>query len=321
MDENKKTLIADEIERQQTEDVMAPLTDRVSCGDDATAKTCRPGHKAGFVNIVGNPNVGKSTLMNDLVGERISIITSKAQTTRHRITGIVNTPDYQIVFSDTPGVLKPNYKLQESMLAFSQGALTDADILLYVTDVVEDPTKNADFLAQVAKEKVPVLLVINKIDLLKNNGDLETIVSRWKENFNVSNLMARIVELLPPSPPYFGKDALTDKPARFFVTEIIREKILTAYDKEIPYSVEVIVEKFDESEKSIHIMATIFVERDSQKGIIIGRGGQMLKRIGTEARKDIEKFFDKRVYLELFVKVEPNWRNRENKLKSFGYIE
>ena len=335
MDENKKTLIADEIERQQTEDVMAPLTDRVSCGDDATAKTCRPGHKAGFVNIVGNPNVGKSTLMNDLVGERISIITSTAQTTRHRSTGIVNTPDYQIVFSDTPGVLKPNYKLQESMLAFSQGALTDADILLYVTDVVEDPTKNADFLAQVAKEKVPVLLVINKIDLLKNNGDLETIVSRWKEllpnaevfptsateNFNVSNLMARIVELLPPSPPYFGKDALTDKPARFFVTEIIREKILTAYDKEIPYSVEVIVEKFDESEKSIHIMATIFVERDSQKGIIIGRGGQMLKRIGTEARKDIEKFFDKRVYLELFVKVEPNWRNRENKLKSFGYIE
>ena len=335
MDENKKTLIADEIERQQTEDVMAPLTDRVSCGDDATAKTCRPGHKAGFVNIVGNPNVGKSTLMNDLVGERISIITSKAQTTRHRITGIVNAPDYQVVFSDTPGVLKPNYKLQESMLDFAEGALTDADILLYVTDVVESPDKNADFLAKLAKETIPVLLVINKIDLLKNNGDLETIVSRWKEllpnaevfptsateNFNVSNLMARIVELLPPSPPYFGKDALTDKPARFFVTEIIREKILTAYDKEIPYSVEVIVEKFDESEKSIHIMATIFVERDSQKGIIIGRGGQMLKRIGTEARKDIEKFFDKRVYLELFVKVEPNWRNRENKLKSFGYIE
>ena len=292
-------------------------------------------HKAGFVNIVGNPNVGKSTLMNDLVGERISIITSKAQTTRHRITGIVNTPDYQIVFSDTPGVLKPNYRLQQSMLSYSEGALTDADVLLYVTDVVEDPTKNADFLARVAKEKVPVLLVINKIDLLKGNNDLDTIVSRWKEllpnaevfptsaleNFNTANLMARIVELLPVSPPYFGKDALTDKPARFFVTEIIREKILLHYDKEVPYSVEVIVEKFDEAEKSIHIMATIFVERDSQKGILIGKGGAMLKKVGTEARKDIEKFFDKRVYLELYVKVEPNWRNRENKLQAFGYIE
>ncbi len=292
-------------------------------------------HKAGFVNIVGNPNVGKSTLMNDLVGERISIITSKAQTTRHRITGIVNTPDYQIVFSDTPGVLKPNYRLQQSMLSYSEGALTDADVLLYVTDVVEDPTKNADFLARVAKEKVPVLLVINKIDLLKGNNDLDTIVSRWKEllpnaevfptsaleNFNTANLMARIVELLPVSPPYFGKAALTDKPARFFVTEIIREKILLHYDKEVPYSVEVIVEKFDEAEKSIHIMATIFVERDSQKGILIGKGGAMLKKVGTEARKDIEKFFDKRVYLELYVKVEPNWRNRENKLKAFGYIE
>lgn len=293
------------------------------------------GYKSGFVNIVGNPNVGKSTLMNDLVGERISIITSKAQTTRHRITGIVNTPDYQIVFSDTPGVLKPNYRLQQSMLSYSEGALTDADVLLYVTDVVEDPTKNADFLARVAKEKVPVLLVINKIDLLKGNNDLDTIVSRWKEllpnaevfptsaleNFNTANLMARIVELLPVSPPYFGKDALTDKPARFFVTEIIREKILLHYDKEVPYSVEVIVEKFDEAEKSIHIMATIFVERDSQKGILIGKGGSMLKKVGTAARKDIETFFDKRVYLELFVKVEPNWRNRENKLKAFGYIE
>lgn len=292
-------------------------------------------HKAGFVNIVGNPNVGKSTLMNLMVGERISIITSKAQTTRHRITGIVNTPDYQIVFSDTPGVLKPNYKLQESMLNFSEGALTDADVLLYVTDVVEDPTKNADFLARVAKEKVPVLLVINKIDLLKNNTDLESIITRWKEilpnaevfpisakeNFNTSNLMNRILELLPVSPPYFGKDALTDKPARFFVTEIIREKILLHYDKEVPYSVEVIVEKFDETETNIHIMATIFVERDSQKGILIGKGGAMLKKVGTEARKDIEKFFGKSVYLELFVKVEPNWRNRENKLRQFGYIE
>lgn len=292
-------------------------------------------HKSGFVNIVGNPNVGKSTLMNDLVGERISIITSKAQTTRHRIMGIVNTPEYQIVFSDTPGVLSPKYKLQESMLAFSEEALTDADVLVYVTDVVEDPSKNAEYLAKVAQEKVPVLLVINKIDLLKNNGELDAIVARWremlpnaeifpisaKEHFNVSNLMARIVALLPDGEPYFGKDALTDKPARFFVTEIIREKILLNYDKEVPYSTEVIVEKFEESEGSIHIMAVIYVERDSQKGILIGKGGSMLKRVGTEARKDIEKFFDKRVYLELFVKVEPNWRNRENKLRQFGYIE
>ncbi len=292
-------------------------------------------HKSGFVNIVGNPNVGKSTLMNDLVGERVSIITSKAQTTRHRIMGIVNTPDYQIVFSDTPGVLAPKYKLQESMLAFSEGALTDADILLYVTDVVEDPTKNADFLARVAAEKVPVLLVINKIDLLKGNGELEQIVARWqtmlpnaqifpvsaKEGFNVQNLMTRIVELLPEGEPYFGKDALTDKPARFFVTEIIREKILLNYDKEVPYSAEVIVEKFEEKEKSIHIMAVVYVERDSQKGILIGKGGSKLKKVGMEARKDIETFFGKSVYLELFVKVEPNWRNRENKLRSFGYIE
>jgi len=292
-------------------------------------------HKAGFVNIVGNPNVGKSTLMNDLVGERISIITAKAQTTRHRITGIVNTPEYQIVFSDTPGVLAPKYKLQESMLEFSEGALTDADILLYVTDVIEDPTKNAGFLSKVAKEKFPVLLVINKIDLLKGQADLDAIINRWKEllpnaevfptsakeHFNVANLMNRIVELLPVSAPYFGKDALTDKPARFFVTEIIREKILLNYDKEVPYSTEVIVEKFDEQEGSIHIMAVIYVERDSQKGIMIGKGGSMLKRVGTAARKDIEKFFDKRVFLELFVKVEPNWRNCENKLRAFGYIE
>ena len=292
-------------------------------------------HKSGFVNIVGNPNVGKSTLMNDLVGERVSIITSKAQTTRHRIMGIVNTPEYQIVFSDTPGVLAPKYKLQESMLSYSEGALTDADVLLYVTDVVEDPTKNADFLARVAAEKVPVLLVINKIDLLKDQKQLEEIVDRWRtmlpnaeifptsatEGFNVQNLMKRIVELLPEGEPYFGKDALTDKPARFFVTEIIREKILLNYDKEVPYSAEVIVEKFEEKETSIHIMAVIYVERDSQKGILIGKGGVMLKKVGTEARKDIEKFFGKSVYLELFVKVEPNWRNRENKLRSFGYIE
>lgn len=294
-----------------------------------------PTHRAGFVNIVGNPNVGKSTLMNDLVGERISIITNKAQTTRHRIMGIVNTPEYQIVYSDTPGVLKPKYRLQESMLEFSEGALTDADILLYVTDVVEDPDKNADFLARVAKETIPVLLVINKVDLLKGNDQLEEIMEGWKrrlpnaqifpisatERFNVDNLKARIVELLPVAPPYFGKDALTDKPARFFVTEIIREKLLQNYDKEIPYSTEVVVEKFDEKDTAIHIMAVIYVERDSQKGIIIGKGGEKIKRVGIESRHDIEKFFDKRVFLEIFVKVEKDWRNRENKLRSFGYIE
>lgn len=292
-------------------------------------------HRAGFVNIVGNPNVGKSTLMNRLVGERLSIITSKAQTTRHRIMGIVNTPEYQIVYSDTPGVLKPKYKLQQSMLEFSEGALTDADVLLYVTDVVEEPEKNKDFLDRVAKENVPVLLVINKIDLLKGQGELELLVNKWKErlpkaeifptsateDFNVDNLQRRIIELLPPSPPFFGKDALTDKPARFFVTETIREKLLQGYDKEIPYSAEVIVEKFEEKENSIHIMAVIYVERDSQKGIIIGKGGAKIKKVGIQARQDIERFFGKRVYLELFVKVEKDWRNRENKLKEFGYMD
>lgn len=304
-------------------------------GDVKQVNDVKEGHKAGFVNIVGNPNVGKSTLMNDLVGERVSIITSKAQTTRHRIMGIVNTTDYQIVFSDTPGVLKPKYKLQESMLEFSEGALTDADVLLYVTDVVEDEKKNYDFLTRVAKEKVPVLLVINKIDLLKGQDELLAIVDKWKailpnaeifptsalEKFNTSNLMKRIIELLPISAPYFGKDALTDKPARFFVTEIVREKILLNYDKEVPYSAEVIVEKFEENPGSIHIMAVVYVERDSQKGILIGKGGTMLKKVGMESRKDIEKFFGKKVFLELYVKVEPNWRNRENKLKAFGYVE
>lgn len=292
-------------------------------------------HKSGFVNIVGNPNVGKSTLMNDLVGERISIITSKAQTTRHRIMGIVNTPEYQIVYSDTPGVLKPKYKLQESMLEFSESALTDADVLLYVTDVVEDPEKNKDYLDRVANETIPVLLVINKIDLLKGEGELERLVEEWhkrlpnaeifptsaKEHFNIDNLKNRITELLPPSPPFFGKDALTDKPARFFVTEIIREKLLLNYEKEIPYSTEVLVEKFEESDNSIHIMAVIYVERDSQKGIIIGKGGEKIKKVGIQARQDLEKFFDKKIYLELFVKVEKDWRNRENKLRQFGYIE
>ena len=292
-------------------------------------------HRAGFVNIVGNPNVGKSTLSNRLVGERLSIITSKAQTTRHRIMGIVNGEDYQIVFSDTPGVLKPKFRLQQSMLEYSTGALIDADVLLYVTDVVESPTKNQDFLDKVAREKIPILLVINKIDLLKGNDDLMSIIDQWKqllpnaevfptsalENFNVDNIMKRIVELLPESPPYFGKDALTDRSSRFFVTEIIREKILTTYDKEVPYATQVIVEKFDESDNAIHIMAVIYVERDSQKGIIIGHQGKKLKRVGTEARKDIEKFFEKKVFLELFVKVEKDWRNQENKLRAFGYIE
>ncbi len=292
-------------------------------------------HRAGFVNIVGNPNVGKSTLSNRLVGERLSIITSKAQTTRHRIMGIVNGDDYQIVFSDTPGVLKPKFRLQQSMLEYSQGALVDADVLLYVTDVVESPTKNQDFLDRVARENIPILLVINKIDLLKGNDDLIKIIDQWKqllphaevfptsalENFNVDNIMKRIVELLPESPPYFGKDALTDRSSRFFVTEIVREKILLTYDKEVPYATQVIVEKFDESDTAIHIMAVIYVERDSQKGIIIGHQGKMLKRVGTEARKDIEKFFEKKVFLELYVKVEKDWRNQENKLRAFGYIE
>ena len=292
-------------------------------------------HRAGFVNIVGNPNVGKSTLSNRLVGERLSIITSKAQTTRHRIMGIVNGEDYQIVFSDTPGVLKPKFRLQQSMLEYSTGALVDADVLLYVTDVIESPTKNQDFLDKVAKEQIPILLVINKIDLLKGNDDLMRIIDQWKqllpnaevfptsalENFNVDNIMKRIVELLPECPPYFGKDALTDRSSRFFVTEIVREKILLTYDKEVPYATQVIVEKFDESDKTIHIMAVIYVERDSQKGIIIGHQGKMLKRVGTLARKDIETFFDKKVFLELYVKVEKDWRNQENKLRAFGYIE
>ena len=292
-------------------------------------------HRAGFVNIVGNPNVGKSTLSNRLVGERLSIITSKAQTTRHRIMGIVNGEDYQIVFSDTPGVLKPKFRLQQSMLEYSTGALVDADVLLYVTDVIESPTKNQDFLDRVAREKVPILLVINKIDLLKGNDELLHIIDQWKqllpnaevfptsalENFNVDNIMKRIVELLPESPPYFGKDALTDRSSRFFVTEIVREKILLTYDKEVPYATQVIVEKFDESDNAIHIMAVIYVERDSQKGIIIGHQGKMLKRVGTLARKDIETFFEKKVFLELYVKVEKDWRNQENKLRAFGYIE
>ena len=289
-------------------------------------------HKSGFVNIVGNPNVGKSTLMNLLVGDRISIATFKAQTTRHRIMGIVNTEDAQIVFSDTPGVLKPNYKLQESMLAFSESALEDADVLLYVTDVVEKVDKNADFLQKVLKMKAPILVVINKIDL-SDQASLEAQVTAWHEllpqaeifpisakaRFNVDNLLARIKQLLPDSPPYFAKDQWTDKPARFFVTEIIREKILLYYDKEIPYSVEVVVEQFKESDKNILINATIYVERDSQKGIIIGHQGVALKKVGAEARKALEKFFGKHIRLELFVKVDRDWRNSSRRLEAYGY--
>ena len=289
-------------------------------------------HKAGFVNIVGNPNVGKSTLMNQLVGERISIATFKAQTTRHRIMGIVNTEDCQIVFSDTPGVLKPNYKMQEMMLAFSESALKDADILLYVTDVVENPEKNIDFLDKVKQLPIPVILLINKIDE-SNQKELGTIVTKWhsllpnaeilpisaKNKFGVELLMKRIKELLPKSPAYFDKDQLTDKPAKFFVSEMIREKILLYYDKEIPYSVEVRVEQFKETDTSIHINAVIYVERDSQKGIIIGHKGIALKKVSSEARKALEKFFDKKIYLETFVKVDKDWRSSQRELDSFGY--
>lgn len=313
-------------------------------------------HKAGFVNIVGNPNVGKSTLMNQLVGEKISIATFKAQTTRHRIMGIVNTPDMQIVFSDTPGVLKPNYKMQEMMLAFSESALADADILLYVTDVVENPEKNVEFLEKVREMKIPVLLLINKIDEIgqkplttsaektKAEGRKEEpkvnatvllgeLVEKWhqllpnaeilplsaKNKFGVDILMKRIQELLPESPAYFDKDQLTDKPAKFFVSEIVREKILRYYDKEIPYSVEVVVESFKEDERHIHINTVIYVERDSQKGIIIGHQGMALKKVSTEARRSLEKFFGKSVYLEIFVKVDKDWRNSERELGHFGY--
>ncbi len=301
-------------------------------------------HKAGFVNIVGNPNVGKSTLMNQLVGERISIATFKAQTTRHRIMGIVNTDDMQIVFSDTPGVLKPNYKLQESMLAFSESALKDADVLLYVTDIVENPEKNIDFLDKVKKMTIPVLLLINKIDqapkLLPQDGKQKSpneviadLVDKWHtllpnaeilpisalNKFGTDMLLRRIKDLLPGSPPYFDKDQLTDKPARFFVSEIIREKILLYYDKEIPYSVEVYIDSFKESEKRIDIHAVIYVERESQKGIIIGHQGVALKKVGTESRRALERFFGKKIFLETFVKVDKDWRSSQKELTHFGY--
>ncbi len=289
-------------------------------------------HKAGFVNIVGNPNVGKSTLMNALVGERISIITSKAQTTRHRIMGIVNGDDFQVVYSDTPGVLKPNYKLQESMREFSNSALKDADILLYVTDVIDSFEKNRDFVENVRNSRSKVFLVINKIDLI-DEDKLLRLVDLWKEqlpdaqifpisaqeNFGVEQLLRSIVELLPESPPYFDKTAFTDKPERFFVNEIIREKILLNYDKEVPYSVEVAVEEFKEDNSIINISAVIYCERNSQKGILIGKNGLALKKVGSQARKDIEAFFQKKVFLQLYVKVEKDWRSRENKLRTFGY--
>ncbi len=289
-------------------------------------------HKAGFVNIIGNPNVGKSTLMNKLVGERVSIITPKAQTTRHRIMGIVNTEDMQIVFSDTPGVLKPHYKLQESMLHFSQSALSDADVLIYVTDVVEKLDKNEEFLALVKAQTIPLLLLINKIDL-SNQEELDSLVSTWKEElphaeiipvsaksgFNLDYVLRRIQEQMPESEPYFDKDTLTDKPTRFFVNEIIREKIFLFYQKEIPYSTEVVVEEFTDTAKLVSIRAVIYVERESQKGIVIGHGGKALKKIGTESRRDIEAFLGKKVFLELYVKVESDWRSKDNVLKNFGY--
>ncbi|MDD3788669.1 MAG: GTPase Era [Petrimonas sp.] len=289
-------------------------------------------HRSGFVNIVGNPNVGKSTLMNRLVGEKLSIITAKAQTTRHRIIGIVNTPEYQVVYSDTPGVLRPNYKLQEQMLNFSLSALQDADVLLYVTDVVEKIDKNDHFLTKVQQLDLPVLLLINKVDLT-SQAELEKMVEQWSallpkaeiypisasNNFGVDIVQKRVLELIPESPPYFEKDALTDKPARFFVTEIIREKALLLYQKEVPYAIEVVVEEFKEETGIIRIRALILVERDTQKGIVIGHKGESLKKLGTMARKDIERFFEKKVYLQLYVKVEKDWRNRDNMLKTFGY--
>ncbi len=291
-------------------------------------------HKSGFVNIVGNPNVGKSTIMNLLVGERLSIITSKAQTTRHRIMGIVNGEDYQIVYSDTPGVLKPNYKLQESMLKFSKGALTDADLIIYVTDTVEKVDKNSEFIDNVRDSGIPILLVINKIDLT-TPPELEKMVESWQKTFpeaiiypasatnkfNIDNLFKRVLELLPEGEPYFDKDQLTDKPMRFFAAEIIREKILLNYQKEVPYCVEVQIEEYKETKTMDSIRAIINVARESQKGIIIGHQGKMLKKVGTEARKDLEKFTQKKIFLELYVKVNTDWRDSDKMLSEFGYNE
>ena len=288
--------------------------------------------KSGFVNIVGNPNVGKSTLMNLLVGERLSIATFKSQTTRHRIMGILNREDWQIVFSDTPGVLKPSYKLQASMRAFSETALTDVDVLLYVTDVIEDCSKNQDFLDEVKRLSIPKLVLINKIDL-SNQHDLLNLVDKWKQllpdafifpvsakaKFNVDQVLKFIIDKLPENPPYFDRDQLTDKPMRFFVSEIIREKVLLFYDKEIPYSVEVVVEQYKECRDLVRISGVLYVEHESQKGIIIGHEGKALKKVSTEARKSLEKFLDKKVFIRIFVKVDKDWRNSDKKLSQFGY--
>jgi GTP-binding protein Era len=289
-------------------------------------------HKAGFVNIIGNPNVGKSTIMNALVGEKISIITQKMQTTRHRIKGIVSGEDFQIVYSDTPGILKPNYKLQETMMKFVDSALIDADVILFVTDVIETPGKNPDYIEKVRKSNMPVIVLINKIDL-SNQENVTKLFDYWtnvfpgaivfpisaKEKFNIEPIFDRILELLPEAPTYFDKDELTDRNERFFIQEIIREKILLHYQKEIPYAVEVEVEEFKETEKIINVRCIIHVERDSQKGIIIGHKGEMIKRVGTEARKDAEEFFDKKIFMELYVKVAKDWRAKDNQLKNFGY--
>jgi GTP-binding protein Era len=291
-------------------------------------------HYSGFVNIIGNPNVGKSTLMNALVGERLSIVTAKAQTTRHRIMGIVNGEKYQIVYSDTPGILKPGYKLQESMMGFVRGAMTDADIILYVTDTFEKGTKNREYIDKLNQMEVPVLLAINKIDLT-DQVKLEELYSQWKEllpraeifpisateKFNLDSLFNRIVELLPESPAWYGKDIFTDKNLRFFASEIIREKILLNYSKEIPYCTEVVIDSFKEEENIYNIDAIIYVTRDSQKGILIGKAGASLKKVGTQARIDMETFFEKKVFLQIFVKVNPDWREDNKKLKQFGYIQ
>ncbi|MFA6770547.1 MAG: GTPase Era [Bacteroidales bacterium] len=291
-------------------------------------------HRSGFVNIIGNPNVGKSTLINALVGERLSIVTAKAQTTRHRIMGIVNGEDYQIVYSDTPGILKPGYKLQESMMSFVNGAISDADIILYVTDVIETSTKNKEYLEKLKSIKVPILLVINKIDL-SNQQELENLYKDWEkilpsakifpisatEKFNLDPLFNSILELLPESPAWYDKNTFTDRNLRFFASEIIREKILINYSKEIPYCTEVVIDSFKEEETINNIDAIIYVTRDSQKGIIIGKGGLALKKVGTQARKDMETFFEKKVFLQIFVKVNPNWREESKKLKQFGYIQ
>ncbi len=289
-------------------------------------------HKAGFVNIIGNPNVGKSTLMNSFVGEKLSIITSKAQTTRHRILGIVNGDDFQMVISDTPGIIKPAYELQSSMMDFVKAALDDADVLVYMVEIGEKDLKDEKFFEKIINSKIPVLLLINKIDI-SNQEELEEYSQMWKEkvpnaeiypvsalkNFHIKEVFNRIVELLPLSPPFYPKDQLTDKPERFFVNEIVREKILKYYKKEIPYSVEILTEEFFEEEKIIRIRSVIMVERESQKGIVIGHKGVALKRVGTQARRDLEAFFGKQVHIELYVKVNKNWRSNQNQLRRFGY--